>query len=235
MYKDSFEIARKSENIESSALLLSRLLSSSDKEEINIGNWFIHDCECETVMKYLENVEFVIPLSNGKSDFNFHVISNLTSESIETIQKKVDECVDVTNKNPYFQAISIAGANLKDEKERSNYIQNNILKIKSIAIEKLAFLSNLYKLNSNLSAVDSAIINILELADYDVVIGFLAQCGSIKFDRHSDEYTTYDGSKLAHLSTNCINTIIEILSKSKSSTPYSNRLIIEELKKAKGI
>lgn len=176
---------------------------ANNKEDKNIKQ--INKSTYATYYSFLKEKNFIADTSSGVT-YQYNALGNFShSEMIEFISRI--ESFPETDKS-LVHALNIAGLNLTDETEKVNFVKTQILHNDEEGTRVMLFISNYLKLKPTDPYFISAFRTIAFHADKNFLKKYLERAGYLKFNRFTDEFTTYNPSKLAHLPKGLVDTLL---------------------------
>ncbi len=157
------------------------------------------------IYNFLKSETFIIESTNGL-DFNFTALSNYSHHEIIQLIKQCETFTECDES--IVHSLKIAGLNLNRVAERDSFVRAQIFNNEKLGVKELLFISNYLKLQPNNPFFISAFRTITHKADQKFLKNFLIKSSYMKFNRFTDEYTTFNPTKLSHLPKGLADTLL---------------------------
>lgn len=153
----------------------------------------------------LKAEDFIIETTNG-INYQYNALSHYSHREIIQLLEQFESFPEIDKS--LIPSLKIAGLNLNSVAEKDSFVMAQILKNDKLGANDMLFISNYLKLQPNNQYFIEAFRTITLKADKKFLKRFLVKSGYMKFNRFSDEYTTYDPNKLSHLPKGLVDTLL---------------------------
>lgn len=153
----------------------------------------------------LKAEDFIVETTNGVN-YQYNALSHYSHRDIIQLLEQFESFPEIDKS--LIPSLKIAGLNLNSVAEKDSFVMAQILKNDKLGAKEMLFISNYLKLQPTNPYFIEAFRTITLKADKKFLKRFLKNVGYLKFNRFSDEYTTYDPNKLSHLPKGLVDTLL---------------------------
>lgn len=166
-----------------------------------------------SLYNYLKTKDFIVESEKG-INYQYNALSRCSHREIIDLLKQFESFPE--NDKSLVHSLKVAGLNLNRALEKDSFVKTQILNNEILGVNEMLFISNYLKLQPTNPYFIEAFRTITLNADKKFLRRFLENAGYMKFNRFTDEYTTYDLSKLSHLPKGLVDTLLmKVNSKSR--------------------
>lgn len=158
-----------------------------------------------SLYNYLKKENYIVESSNGVN-YQFSAIDHYSHRKVITLLEKF-ESFPMVDKS-IIQSLKIAGLNLNRNVEKDSFLKAQFFENYERGTTDFVFISNYIKLQPTNPYFLSAFRTITLKADKKFLKKFLLKSGYMKFNRFTDEYTSYDLNRLSHLPKGLVDTLL---------------------------
>lgn len=187
-------------------LLLCFLLVQCDSNhKVDKKAGWIEKSNYQTLYTFLKAETFIVESGNGVN-YQFSALSHYSHREIIKLMDQFETFPEIDKS--LIPSLKIAGLNLNNVAEKDSFLMAKILNNDKLGAKEMLFISNYLKLQPANPYFIEAFRSITLKADKNFLKRFLVKSGYLKFNRFSDEYTTYDPNSLSHLPKGLVDTLL---------------------------
>lgn len=181
------------------------LVQCNSNQKVDKNDGAIDKSNYVSLYNFLKAENFIVESDKGVH-YQFSALSHYSHREIIKLMDQFESFPEIDKS--LIPSLKIAGLNLNSVAEKDSFLKEQILKNDKQGASDMLFISNYLKLQPTHPYFISAFRTITLKADKNFLKRFLVKSGYMKFNRFTDEYTTYDPNKLSHLPKGLVDTLV---------------------------
>lgn len=186
-------------------LLCFLLVQCNSNQKVNKNGELSEKSSYMSLYNNLKAENFIVESANGVN-YQFSALNHYSHREIIQLLEQFESFPEIDKS--LIPSLKIAGLNLNSVAEKDSFVREQILKNDKLGASDMLFISNYLKLQPTNPYFIEAFRTITLKADKKFLKRFLVKSGYMKFNRFSDEYTSYDPNKLSHLPEGIVDTLL---------------------------